>query len=273
MSEEQIKSELLIETVVRCPECNHRNRLSKRATQGIYRCGNCWHDLPNPFLSPSEQPLQDFPSRDFSDRKIITISILTGLTVIGSLVAVVRSCSSEKPSSPSSVSIALPSPTASPTLSSSTPKPKPVPKSKPVPKPKPDKGPTDDYGRPFPTKSGYLKGYPALSVGGYSSVTVDNSRNGSDVFVKLFTLDTAPPKAASVFFIRARDTFTVTDVQPGNYDIRYRDLTSSGLSKTERFNLKEVRTAKGVEFSRMRLTLYKVLNGNMQIQPISENDF
>ncbi|WP_404790395.1 hypothetical protein [Altericista sp. CCNU0014] len=156
-------------------------------------------------------------------------------------------------------------------MSSSAPKPKP--KSKPVPKPKPVKGPTDDRGVPFPTKSGYLKGYPALAVGGYSSVTVDNSQNSSDVFVKLFTLDTTPPKAASVFFIRAHDKFTVTDIQPGNYDIRYRDLTSGGLSRTEQFNLKEVKTARGVEFSRLRLTLYKVLDGNMQIQPISENEF
>jgi hypothetical protein len=261
-----------METIVTCPVCQHRNRLSKRATQGIYRCGNCWHDLPNPFLSSSEQRFQTLPRRSFSAKRIMSISILTALAAVG-LLAVVHSCSSERPSSPSSASISLPSPTASPTLPSLTPKPKPTPKSKPAPKPKPVQGPTDDRGTPFPTKSGYLKGYPALSVGGYSSVTVDNSQNSSDVFVKLFTLDTTPPKAASVFFIRAHDKFTVTDVQPGNYDIRYRDLTSGGLSRTEQFNLKEVRTARGVEFSRLRLTLYKVFDGNMQIQPISENEF
>jgi hypothetical protein len=271
MSEEKLKPKLLMETVVTCPECHHRNRLFKRADQGIYRCENCWHDLPNPFLSTSGQRFQAFPSRGFSIRRIMSISIFTTLAAVGLLV-VVHSCSSERPSPSSSASITLPSPIVSPTASSSTPRPKPKLKSKPAPKPKP-KGPTDDYGHPFPAKSGYLKGYPALSVGGRSSVTVDNSQNSSDVFVKLFTLNTTPPKAASVFFIRAHDTFTVTDVQPGNYDIRYRDLTSGGLSRTEQFKLKEVRTARGVEFSRLRLTLYKVFDGNMQIQPISEDEF
>lgn len=208
------------------------------------------------------------------------ISILTVLAAVG-LLAVVHSYSSKRPSSLSSKPIGLPSPTQSPTVSSSTPKakltPTPTPKLTPklAPKlaPKPIQCPTNDPKVTFPTQSGYLKGYPALAVGGYSSVTVDNSQNNSDVFVKLFTLDTTPPKAASVFFVRARDTFTVTDIQPGNYDIRYRDLTSCGLSRTEQFNLKEVRTARGVEFSRLRLTLYKVLDGNMQVQPISENEF
>lgn len=257
---------MLMETIVTCPVCQHRNRLSKRASRGIYRCGNCWHDLPNPFLSSSEQRFQTLLSRSFSAKRIMSISILTALAAVG-LLAVVHSCSSERPSSPSSEPIGLLSPTTSPTVSSS------IPKSNPIPKPKPIQCHTDDHGVPFPTQSGYLKGYPALAVGGYSSVTVDNSQNSSDVFVKLFTLDTTPPKAASVFFIRANDTFTVTDVQPGNYDIRYRDLTSCGLSRTEQFNLKEVRTARGVEFSRLRLTLYKVFDGNMQIQPISENEF
>lgn len=112
-----------------------------------------------------------------------------------------------------------------------------------------------------------------MSIGGYSSITVDNSQNNSDVFVKLFSLDTTPSKAARVFFIRAHDTFTVKNIRSGNYDVRYRDLTSDLLSRTEQFHLKEVRTKRGVQFSRLRLTLYKVLDGNMQTQPISEGEF
>ncbi|KJH69767.1 hypothetical protein UH38_21870 [Aliterella atlantica CENA595] len=76
-----------------------------------------------------------------------------------------------------------------------------------------------------------------------------------------------------VFFIRARDTFTVKNVKSGNYDVRYRDLTSELLSRTEQFHLKEVRTKRGVQFSRLRLTLYKVDDGNMEIQPLSEGEF
>jgi hypothetical protein len=165
-------------------------------------------------------------------------------------------------------------PSNSQTVPSSAPKPKLTAKPKPVPSSKPVRLLTTECGGvPYPTKTGYVKKCPALAIGGYSSVTVDNSQNDSDVFVKLFSLATTPPKAASAFFIRARDKFTVTDIQSGNYDVRYRDLTSKALSRTDQFNLKEVRTSTGVKFSRFTLTLYKVLDGNMHIQPISENEF
>lgn len=255
-------------TDVTCPWCHRKNLLLKRTTKGTYRCSHCQGKLlSDPFLSLSEQQVQASPSGGFSVRRIVGISILTVFAVFGLLV-VVRGCSGEgQLSSLSSAPIASSSPTASPTLSSLTLRPKPKPKPKPV------QRPTDDNGHPFPTKSGYLKGYPALLGGGYSSVTVDNSQNDSDVFVKLFSLNTTPPKAASVFFIRAHDSFTVENIKPGNYDVRYRDLKSRGLSRTEQFNLKEVRTARGVQFSRLTLTLYKVLDGNMEIQPIAEGEF
>lgn len=253
---------------VTCPWCHKKNLLFKRTTKGTYRCGHCQRQLlSDPFMSLSEQQVQAEPRGGFSIRRILNISILTVFAGFGLLV-LVRACSGEgQLSSLSSAPIASSSPTASPTSSSLTPK------SKPTPKPKPVQRPTDDNGVPFPTKSSYLKGYPTLLLGGYSSVTVDNSQNDSDVFVKLFSLSTTTPKAARVFFIRAHDTFTVEDIKPGNYDVRYRDLTSGALSRTEQFNLKEVRTARGVQFSRLRLTLYKVLNGNMKTQPISEDEF
>ena len=62
------------------------------------------------------------------------------------------------------------------------------------PKPEPVRPPTADNGVPFPATSSYIKGYPVRATGGYSTVTVDNSQNDSNVFVKLFTLDTSPPK-------------------------------------------------------------------------------
>ncbi len=255
------------EMIVTCPRCLIENRLLNRSTKETYRCGNCKRQLSDPFVTlPKQQASLD---GNFSIKRILmsipNLSVIAGF----GLLVLVRTCSDEgQLSSPSSAPIASSSPAASPISSLSTPK------LKPTPKPKPVQGPTDDNGVPFSTKSGYLKGYPALSLGGYSSVTVDNSQNNSDVFVKLFLLDTTPPKAARVFFIRAHDTFTVEDIKPGNYDVRYRDLTSGVLSRIEKpFNLKEVRTARGVQFSKLRLTLYKVDDGNMQIQPISEGEF
>jgi hypothetical protein len=133
--------------------------------------------------------------------------------------------------------------------------------------------PTNDREHPFSNQLGYLQGDLAMLRRGYSSVTVDNSQNDSDVLVKLFSLDKNPPKAVSEFPIRANEKFTVENLKAGNYDVRYRDLKSKELFRTEKFNLKEIRTSRGVKFSRIRLTLYKVANGNMHTQPISENEF
>lgn len=91
--------------------------------------------------------------------------------------------------------------------------------------------------------------------------------------MKLFTLDTSPPKPARVFFIPAYKTFTVENVKAGNYDVRYRDLNSGELSRTDEFNLKEAKTGGGIQFSKIRLTLYKVGDGNMQTHIISANEF
>ena len=102
---------------------------------------------------------------------------------------------------------------------------------------------------------------------------VDNSQNDSDVFVKLFTLDTNPPAPVRVFFILAKEKFTIEDIKAGNYDVRYRDLDSGALARTDPFDLQEFETLEGIEFSEVTLTLYKVYGGNMQTHSISENEF
>lgn len=130
-----------------------------------------------------------------------------------------------------------------------------------------------DNGALFPSTSDYIDGYPVRFTGGYSTVTIDNAQNNSDVFVKLFSLDIIPPEPGRVFFIRAREAFTVENVKTGNYDIRYRDLNSGGVFRTDRFNLQEVQTVGGVQFSKITLSLYKIRGGNMKTHSISENEF
>ncbi|MGJ3253075.1 MAG: hypothetical protein ACFE0J_18370 [Elainellaceae cyanobacterium] len=130
-----------------------------------------------------------------------------------------------------------------------------------------------ENGYPFPEISGYIDGYPRQAQDGYSSVTVDNSRNDSDVFVKLFSLDAGSPTPAQVFFIRAREEFTVENMRAGNYDIRYRDLDSGALARTDPFDLQEFKDHEGIRYSTITLTLYRVSGGNMQIHTISDQDF
>jgi hypothetical protein len=140
-------------------------------------------------------------------------------------------------------------------------------------KPKYVRPKTADNGVPFPTQASYIKNYPVRFTDGYSSVTVDNSKNNSDVFVKLFSLDSRPEQPIRVFFIPAYKSFTAEKIRPGRYDVRYRDLSTGALFRTDKFDLQETQIGSGIQFSRLRLTLYKVAGGNMQTHGISEQEF
>jgi len=128
-------------------------------------------------------------------------------------------------------------------------------------------------GNPWPQTAAYVTGYPQLHREGLSSVTIDNSRNDSDVFVKLVSLD--GPKAYPVrqFYIPAHGSFSLIKVKAGSYDIRYRDLGNGALSRSEAFELTETPTSNGTQFSNITMTLYKVQHGNMQTHRLSETEF
>lgn len=132
---------------------------------------------------------------------------------------------------------------------------------------------TAPNGEPWPPAPGYVHGYERLHGNGLSSVTVDNSRNDADVFVKLVSLEGAQAYPVRTFFIPAHRSFTVNKVRAGRYDIRYRDLDAGDLSRSEAFALEEVRVDGGTRFSQLTMTLYKVENGNMQTHRLSEAEF
>jgi len=132
---------------------------------------------------------------------------------------------------------------------------------------------TAPNGMPWPVVAAYLPGYPRLNVGGNSRVTIDNGQNDSDVFVKLVSLDGASAYPVRQFYIPAGRRFTLEDVREGSYDIRYKDLNSGALSRSEQFSLTETRTSQGIRYSSLTLTLYKVRNGNMQMFSLADDEF
>lgn len=132
---------------------------------------------------------------------------------------------------------------------------------------------TAPNGKPWPQTAAYVDGYQQLHRDGLSSVTIDNSRNDSDVFVKLVSLDGAEAYPIRQFYIPAHGSFSVKKVKAGTYDIRYRDLGDGGLSRSEGFELKETPTYNGTQFSNITMTLYKVQHGNMQTHRLSEAEF
>ena len=71
-------------------------------------------------------------------------------------------------------------------------------------------------GSPWPFEAGYVAKYPRLNANGYSKVTIDNSQNDSDVFVKIVTLDGRNAMPVRQIFIPARASFTVSKMTAGN---------------------------------------------------------
>ncbi len=128
-------------------------------------------------------------------------------------------------------------------------------------------------GTRWPSSAGYVSGYQVEVQGGLSSVKIDNSRNSSDVFLKLVLLSASEAIPARMCYIPAFSTFSFPSVMAGRYDVRYRDLDTGSLSKTEEFILEEKPTYGGTSYSNLTLTLYKVANGNMTTESIDESEF
>lgn len=132
---------------------------------------------------------------------------------------------------------------------------------------------TAPNGNAWPNVAGYVDGYGQLSHNGLSSVTMDNSQNDSDVFLKLVSLNESEAYPVRHVYIPAFGKFTLDTVTAGNYDIRYRDLENGSLSRSEQFNLEETKTDDETRYSHLTMTLYKVPNGNTQTYGLAESDF
>lgn len=70
-------------------------------------------------------------------------------------------------------------------------------------------------GDPWPSRASYLTGYPKLHADGLSTITVDNSSNDSDVFVKLVAIQASSTFPVRQFFIPAYGKMRLNSVRPG----------------------------------------------------------
>lgn len=132
-------------------------------------------------------------------------------------------------------------------------------------------------GKPWPTTAGLLAGFPRLNGDGHSKVTVDNSQNDSDVYLKLVSLNGQNAYAARVLFLPARSRFTLMSLTPGSYDVRYQNLTTGALVRTETFSLTEHPTYdagwSGIQYTTLSLLLQKGRDGNAQTYPLTAAEF
>lgn len=132
---------------------------------------------------------------------------------------------------------------------------------------------SDPNGRPWPAYAKYVDGFDILNDDGYSTITIDNSQNDSNVFVKIVSLSGKSAYPIRSLYVGAYGKFTAENVSAGTYDIRYRDLTSGCLFRSEQFSLTESQVEDGVRYSAYSLTLYKVADGNVETYPLSESEF
>lgn len=131
-----------------------------------------------------------------------------------------------------------------------------------------------ENGSPFPETSGYIEGYEQKFSEGYAQLTVNNTQNTSDIYVKLYLLNEDAITPARVFLVEAEDSFTVSELTEGGYELRYRDLDTGGLAKTEPLPLEKNKEDDGYDYyDHMEVTLSKVVNGNLETEPISEEAF
>ncbi len=79
-------------------------------------------------------------------------------------------------------------------------------------------------GAHWPVQSGYIEGYKVGNLGGYTQLTIDNSHNPVDAFVKLFDIE--ENQNVRFLLVKARQKFTLEQLKAGNYELRHQPLPS-----------------------------------------------
>jgi hypothetical protein len=132
---------------------------------------------------------------------------------------------------------------------------------------------TTPKGTPWPTRPAYVPGYQRLNTGGYSEVTLNNGRGSADLFIKLYTRAGRRWIPSRVVFLPAYRSLTISNLSAATYDVRVQDLESGRIAKTPRFELEEIHSANGVQYTTYKVTLTPVRNGNLRMQAIPASDF
>ncbi len=126
-------------------------------------------------------------------------------------------------------------------------------------------------GSPWPTTASYISGYEKRRFGGLSKLKVDNTRHNRDVMALL--VNPATEERFRACHIPAGSDFELLELAPGTYDIRYMDLDSGETFKTEPFTMTETPRFNSTEYSEVSLTIYRVVDGNMETTRIPRDQF
>ena len=142
------------------------------------------------------------------------------------------------------------------------------PKAPPMCSPEMTKAPN---GQSWPARAAYVG--PITRANGYSTITIDNAKGSSNIYIKLARPADGKSSGIREAYIPAGSTFKMNKIEPGNYVIKYKDIMNGCNSKSDPFEVEQIQTAQGVQYSEISLTIYTMLNGNMDFERLPENAF
>lgn len=125
----------------------------------------------------------------------------------------------------------------------------------------------------WPNESGYLYGFKKLNMEGKSTIQIENLQNENDFYVKLIDTSSATPMTVRHFLVKGGQSFTISDVSKGKYRLMYLDIDGGNLTKSEEFEIKQELVGRYIKADRMKVTLYKVKNGNFYTEGIDFDEF
>ena len=128
-------------------------------------------------------------------------------------------------------------------------------------------------GEAWPSSSDYVSGYQQHNTNGLSQVVIDNTQNSSDAFVKIVSVGESEPKVVRNVFIQAADRFTVSNLRAGTYELRYQNLDSGQMLRSEVFALEESAIASGMRYSTVTLTLHSRADESMNTFALPREQF
>jgi hypothetical protein len=132
---------------------------------------------------------------------------------------------------------------------------------------------TAPNGEAWPSSSDYVAGYQQRNTNGLSQVVIDNTKNNSDAFVRIVSVGESEPKVVRNVFIQASDRFTAGNLRAGTYEIRYQNLDSGTLMRSEVFALEESAISSGTRYSTVTLTLRTRPDENMNTYALPSEEF
>ncbi|WP_082170576.1 MULTISPECIES: J domain-containing protein [Pantoea] len=131
---------------------------------------------------------------------------------------------------------------------------------------------THPDGRPWGTLAKIMT--VAENRSGLSSLTLDNSKNSQDLYVKLArSVDQNTRYFAREAFIPAHQQLTLQHLAVGNYVVKMMNIANGCAQVSPVLSIEETRTGRGIEYSNHSMTFYPVINGNTHLSTLSAADF